>query len=248
MENIREERFAVRAHEVDFTNHLKVSSVFNYMQDAASAHADDINVGWKDLYKNGLLWVLSWVKVEFSGCPSFEDEIKIVTWPKDRYKLYSLRDFLMYDKKGEIFCKGATAWLVLNASTMRITDAKNLPIEIPYRRDMSAMESLPGKQSFNGDTGKEFSREAGYTDLDLNQHVNNAKYIEFITDCFPQEHHIEKRIKNIEVTFISETKYGETIDILIKSDGESNFAELKNRDSGKQVLQAKMEWEKKTNA
>ena len=56
MQTFWEDNLKVRAYDVDFKNKLKVSSIFNYMQDAASSHADNLNVGYKQLLKEELFW------------------------------------------------------------------------------------------------------------------------------------------------------------------------------------------------
>lgn len=63
MNNIYQETKTIRAYDVDFNNKIKISSVFNLLQDVASVHADLLGLGFKDLYKLDLGWVLSWVKL-----------------------------------------------------------------------------------------------------------------------------------------------------------------------------------------
>jgi acyl-ACP thioesterase len=48
---------------------------------------------------------LSWVKLEFISHPKFTDEVKIQTWGKKQYKLYSLRDFLMFNDSDEVITR-----------------------------------------------------------------------------------------------------------------------------------------------
>ena len=49
MELFWEEIFHIQAHDIDFKNKLKVSSIFNFMQDASSVHAGKIGVGYDQL-------------------------------------------------------------------------------------------------------------------------------------------------------------------------------------------------------
>jgi hypothetical protein len=44
-----EETKTIRAYDVDFNNRIKISSVFNLLQDIASVHADKLGLGYKDL-------------------------------------------------------------------------------------------------------------------------------------------------------------------------------------------------------
>ncbi len=241
-----EEVFKVRAYDVDFKDRLKASSVFNYLQDIASAHASDLNCGWEELKKLELFWVLSWIKVEFNSYPHFEDNIKIKTWPKGRYKLYALRDFLLYDERENIFCRASSAWLLLNAKNKRITDIKNLPVQFPYQPDNHAIKDLPEKIKFENNRESVFERAVSYTDIDLNLHLNNAKYVEYLMNCYPLEFHESNCLNSITMSFNSEMKYEEVIEISVSNINDDNrlqYVEAENKNTGRQAFQAVVKWE-----
>ncbi len=245
MQTFLEETHKVRTYDVDFNNRLKVSSIFNYMQDIASSHADSLNFGYKDLKDAGLFWVLSWVKVQFDNYPKFEDTFTIKTWAKGKYKLYALRDFLLSNEKNEILCKATTAWLLINAGNKRISDLKNLPAYRPTTENDHALTDLPSK--FTEENKKEtvFNKHIGYSNIDINQHVNNEKYVEFILDCYTEEYHIQNQIKTITLSFLSETKYDDWLEIYLtknSSDKNVHFIEGINQKNQKPVFQSLIEW------
>ena len=110
----------VQAHDVDFKNGLRLDSLFMYLQDIAAAHADKLNLGYTSLIEHNYAWVLSWAKAEIATLPQFGEEIRIRTWPKRKYKLYSFRDFLIYNSKDETIIKVTTAWLpIMPSVTMK---------------------------------------------------------------------------------------------------------------------------------
>ena len=208
-----EESLKVRAYDVDSNNRLKLSSFFNYMQDVASAHADNLNVGWKALQTEGLFWVLSWMKIDFENYPKFEDVIKIKTWPKGKYKLYALRDFILSDGNLEIYGKASSAWLLLNLQTKRINDLNKFLINIPYSPNDHALNVLPEKINLENSKETFLYKQVDYTDIDINEHVNNAKYIEYIQNCYDLDFHKNYKIKSLTVSFNSETKFGDKLEL-----------------------------------
>lgn len=248
MQSYLEESFRVRTYDVDFKNQLKVNSIFNFMQDVASEHAKNLGLGWEDLQDAGLFWALSWVKIEFLDYAKFEDTIKVKTWPKGKYRLYALRDFLLSDGQGKIFCRAATAWLLVNVKSKRVNDLKNLPKDIPYLSNEHALTDLPEKISIESKKESVFKKNIVYTDVDMNLHVNNEKYIEYILNCFSQEYYQENNIKSLQVSFLSETKYGDELEInvnKINPGRETHFVEALNLNNGsKQVFNALVEWKK----
>jgi medium-chain acyl-[acyl-carrier-protein] hydrolase len=236
----------IQAHEVDFRNRLRIDSLFILLQDTAASHADSLDLGYSSLIKHNLAWVLSWVKVKIDSFPGFGDEIRTRTWPKKKYKLYSLRDFYIYNKNEDIICRATTAWLPINIITKRIIDTASLPAPINYQEKESAINELPHKVTET--ENKEFilSKKVRYTDLDLNQHVNNIRYIELIMDSFPVEHYEKFILNEIEVNFISESKYDDEIEIYKNKDSSEIYSIIggENKENSKRIFHARLKWNK----
>ena len=244
MNKFFESKKIIQAHEVDFTNHLRIDSLFILLQDTAAAHADSVNLGYSSLIEHDLAWVLSWVKVKIDSFPGFGEEISTRTWPKKKYKLYSLRDFYIFNKKDDIICKATTAWLPINIKTKRIIDTSGLPAPINYQAEESAINELPKKVIEIDNNNFVLSKKVRYTDLDLNQHVNNIRYIELIMDSFPVGHYEKFFLNEIEVNFISESKYNDEIEIFESKDSTElhSVIEAKNKESAKIIFHAGLKW------
>ena len=71
MNPIWETALKIRAFDVDANNRLKVSTIFDYFQDAASNDAERRNFGYEVFIPMGLFWVLSWMKIEAISCQSW---------------------------------------------------------------------------------------------------------------------------------------------------------------------------------
>jgi medium-chain acyl-[acyl-carrier-protein] hydrolase len=81
------ECYKLRTFDVDLTNHVKISSIFNFMQESAANSADSLGFGYDQLIDEQLFWVLSRTKIEFNSLPSLGDEIRIETWPRGLDKI-----------------------------------------------------------------------------------------------------------------------------------------------------------------
>ncbi len=180
MKSLWETSLNIRAFDVDANNSLKVSAIFDYFQDTAANHAENLKVGYTDLIPKGLFWVLSWAKFEFIDYPKFMDEINIQTWGKKQYKLYSMRDFLMLDKGDNVLCKASTAWLLLDAKSLRPKIMPQLFPDVVFIEEKSSLDDLPEKFPEFPQTEKIYTKEIKYSDIDLNKHANNAKYLELL--------------------------------------------------------------------
>ncbi len=242
MNEFYEETKTIRAYEVDFNNRLKINSIFNLMQETAAAHADLLGLGFNDLMPHNLAWILSWAKVEIEKYPRFTDTVKIKTWPKEKFKLYSLRDFIFFDEIENQLIKATTAWLPVNIKTKRITDTGSLPQTINYQPDTAALTAYPKKIIHTAAKETALVKTIKYSDLDLNHHTNNTKYIELISDSYTEEFHQNNFIIKLTVSFTSESFYDDEIEVGIAKEVNSDIVSGINKQNNKPVFQASVEW------
>jgi len=245
MNPIWETTFRIRAFDIDASDRMKVNAILDYFQDAASIDAERLNFGYTKFVPMGLTWVLSWAKFEFSSYPNFIDEVKIQTWGKKQHKLYSIRDYLMFDSKDEIICRGTSAWLLLDSKSLRPKILPQIFPEIKMHDSVDALSDLPQKIFSSSKTKEIYKTQIRYSDIDLNQHANNAKYVEFMLDCFNKEFHREHTINSLTVSFNAESKFGDEIQLSKGREKEyplTHFVEAKNLNTEKIVFQAFVEW------
>lgn len=232
--------------DIDFANRLKIHALFNYIQNAASAHAEQLNLGYQAMQAAGLFWVLSWVRVELDGYAHYQEEITVTTWPKDRYRIFSLRDFHFSTAEGQVFCRARSAWLPVEAGSKRVVSLDRLPRAVPYNPDRSALEDLPARIPDAENLEDVYEHQIRYSDLDLNQHVNNARYVELLLNCYPPEFHRNNRLRALTFSFQSESRYGDRLILARGADPQTaNRHQIAARqaENDRAVFQALVDWE-----
>ena len=70
MQPIFECSLRVHAGDTDSAGKLRVSSVFNHIQNVAAIHAEGLGVGSEEMLKQRMFGVLSWARSEVAGFPS----------------------------------------------------------------------------------------------------------------------------------------------------------------------------------
>lgn len=74
--------YEVDVSHVDFSQRLKLSSLFIYFQDLAVLHAENLGIGMKSmLEKHNAIWVLARMRVDINRYPVWGEKITIETWP-----------------------------------------------------------------------------------------------------------------------------------------------------------------------
>lgn len=246
MQSVWNEEILIKSYEVDHNKKLKLNSLFNYMQEAAYNHACSLGAGYEDLINQGFFWVLSRVKIKILKYPEWEEKISLETWPKGINRLFAHRDFIFMDESNEKIALATSAWLVLDSDNMKPQKVQTLPFSLPDNDGKYALLDELGKLESQDIFDFENERTAVYSDIDVNQHVNNAKYVEWILDCFSEESYLNKRLKSLQLNFISQTRLGERIILKRGSYNENSsisYIEAVNKESSNKIFQAIIEWE-----
>jgi acyl-ACP thioesterase len=208
---IHKEEFRVRAYEMDASGRASVSTICNYLQEVAGNHATALGVAVDELFKKNMTWVLSRLHVQIERFPFWREIIQIETWPSGRHGKFATRDFLIYDQKHRPIVRGTSSWMILDLKSQHPITMPDFmtKIAIPEReraiKDQFPKLPLPGKTPIE----KQFDVRLG--DLDINQHVNNVKYIEWTLESIPLAEWRNKQLTSLEISFRAETKYGESI-------------------------------------
>jgi acyl-ACP thioesterase len=62
-----------------------------------------------------------------------------------------------------------------------------------------------------------------YNDLDVNCHLNSMKYIDHVMDTFPLDYLRSYQVKRVEIAYVAEGHWGDTLRIYHTADGEQHY-------------------------
>lgn len=206
------DRFRVRAGELDDRWRLRPSSLCDYLQEAAAAHAHALGVSVAALHPRGLTWVLSRFHVRAAFYPAWRGEVVVETWPSAVSGLFALRDFRVLDAGGSQLAAATSSWMVIDI-------VKRKPVPLPDFI-LSIHGPSPGRaldDSFYGlpqlPEPAEWSPvlEIRRADLDLNRHLNFVKIIELGLEAVPPEVREGRELRDLEVAFRAEGWLGDRV-------------------------------------
>jgi len=244
--NVWQEVLPVRFGAIDKSDRLTLNAVFQFFQEAAISHAENLGVGREDMARTGQAWILSRMSVIVNRRPKYTETVTVRSWPRGFEKLFALRDYQIKDKDENAVVSARSAWLIVDIEKRR-------PL-----RPQSVMELLPlneGLEAVTADAGavtglaerdnlqKIAEKKALYTDLDFNGHVNNISYIKWIEDNLDPQILLNAEKMRLDINYLSEILGGEDIDILSAPiDGTDNaFAFVgQKRESGQAAFKAEI--------
>lgn len=201
-------------------------------QEAAWEHAQRFGVDFTESESN-LYWVLHRLGIRFYRPPKWTEEITITTWPSRIVRLSAMREFEVRTKEGDLVVDASSAWLVMSDSSPRPVKPERLLsaewTEESWRFDlpMSRTEEIADPTRLTSDAEWHAVRQS---DTDRNAHVNNARYLQWMSDWAPRTVGIERSGTLSGVfSFTNETRRGQLFTVI--SDGEIAEVWVRDRDT-----------------
>jgi len=244
--NVWRETYQIRSYEVDCCDRLSILSIFNFMQEAASRHAEALGVSIHQLLAENYTWLLSRLNLKIAAYPGWKNQIQVSTWPSGTQQLFALRDFELQDHSGQTIAAAVSAWLVIDL-------AKRRPVRIgPFVERLRPIEGghiLPDrldKLAPLGDHTYEKNFVVRHADLDINQHANNVSFVEWVLESVPAAVLNTRVPVEIEINFLAEAFYDDQIRAACHpcNQQQSEFRHsLIRRQDGRELARARTTWQ-----
>lgn len=237
------EEYTIRSYEADAQGKATMPLLCRLMQESASNHAERLGFGISWLAENNFAWFLTRQLVVMETYPKLGETIQVLTWPKGRDRLLWYRDFKILDGSECVIGKAVTAWLVIDLDRRRPRRTDTLPPLHPPNDVESALPRRPGKVAALSEGTPSHSIRVGYRDLDVNEHVNSARYVEWILDAFDAEFHKSHRLGELEVNYLAEALCDDELSVRHESVDNQTFLHSLVRDGdGLELCRARTLW------
>jgi acyl-ACP thioesterase len=201
--------FQIYGFDVDHNNRISISKLLCMMHETAWSHVDFLRKGWRELHDEGLFWALGKLHLKINNLPRWNDKIRIETWAKERESIIFLRDYEVFAESGELLCCAISEWMLVDYRLNKIVRMERLNTHLDYPEGRATFEGrVPKLQRVNFPEQPVFHTVV-LSDLDMNQHVNNASYVRWIVDQFPYDFYKQHQIKEVVVNYTNQLKSGE---------------------------------------
>lgn len=238
-----QDHFTVRSYEVDVSGRCTLPQVANYFQEAAGKHADALEFDISHLQAKGLTWVLYRMHIKMDEFPKRWEEVTVQTWPSSGDGIRAFRDYELKTAGGKRIGVGISQWMVLDINKRR-------PVRMPKEvlkmgLDVESHLLEVDKSPFPKMENSEFNAilQVGRQDLDMNNHANNVKYIEWMISYLPNDVTRSKKCCSINLQYHSECSLMDTIEVKTEQIEEGKFLHnIEDSVKGKLLAEAVSIW------
>lgn len=208
-----EKEYHVHVYETGPDGKLNLYSLFNYFQDIASEHAVKLGYGRDDLLEHNNFWVLSRIYAETGELPAWGDRVKVTTWPRGVDKLFALRDYDVRDCEGKLLCSATSSWLIIDKTSRKIKRPDN--ILSSFKAESEFLNPLPRNANkldpVDGESVITSRFRVRVSDLDINLHTNNVRYLKWVIDTLSPGFIINNIPVFTEINYLAESRFDDEI-------------------------------------
>lgn len=213
MGDVREEAFRACTRDVDRNDGITAAAVFDFFQEVAANHAEELGVGNAWLRDRGLAWILSRMSVEVDLRPGRGSGYLVRTWPRGTDKIFAVRDYELVAPDGRTAARGRSAWLIVDVAAQRPRRPEAFAAGLPLNEGRDALAGGAAALKAREGLLPAGRRSASYSDIDYNGHVNNARYVQWAQDVLPVADQEAARSFRVDVNYLAEVRPGQALDL-----------------------------------
>ena len=198
-----EKEFYLRTSDFDCRMDLQPSAVLDLFQDVAGEHARVLGIGRDTMLEKNLIWVIVRARYRVLRMPHQFDRVRVKTWPLPPRRSIFQRDYRIADAGGDVLVVGSSEWVVIHSERRRLMPIGDVyPLKDGFLEEHSFPDGVSRLPDFDAPGGVAVTPR--FTDLDVNGHVNNIKYANYIMDAIgPTD---AERVREFEIEYHREVR------------------------------------------
>ena len=211
MEPLFTQEYEVTDIAVDCYGRMKPSMILFLAQEVAGRHCNLLSVDYDTLAAKRMFWAVTRHRVQITRMPVRGETIHIETWPMPTTRVAYPRSVIAYDAQGNECFRAISLWVLM--------DLDKRSMILPSKSGISVVGTLRGLEldTPNGLVAKDLRchqhRSVCFTDLDRNGHMNNTKYLDWISDLLPSQFHENHQPREMTVCYFSESREGQSLQL-----------------------------------
>ncbi|KAF3438625.1 hypothetical protein FNV43_RR21388 [Rhamnella rubrinervis] len=222
----------IRSYEVGADKTATLESILNLLQETALNHvwvSGLLGNGFgatHGMVRNKLIWVVTRMQLQVDQYPIWGEVMEVETWVGASGRHGMRRDWLLRSlATGQVYACATSTWVMMNQDTRRLS---KMPEEV--RAEISPWfiekkHSTPEKIMKLGNNAKyiNHSLKPKRSDLDMNHHVNNVKYVGWMLETIPEVFLESHQLTSITLQYRRECGSSDTVQSLCEPDDEDGI-------------------------
>lgn len=211
MEKIFTQALELRACDCDMGGAWLPGALLTCMQETAGLHAAMCGLSRNEMDSMGLAWMLSRTRVEMQRVPRIGEKISVETYPTPAKHMFFPRSHIFHGENGETLGCASSLWVVIDIAARRIARGEAVAARLPRNDEMPMAAGMPAAARPLEENAVSGVITPRFTDMDVNGHVNNAKYLDWCCDALGMDAMCQSCIMSFDVNYDAEIRPGAEI-------------------------------------
>ena len=209
------EKMLIRTANCDFNGTWRMSDILLTMQEVSGMHSELLGVGRAALIEKNLVWVLSRSEVKMARYPKIGETVTVETFPMANRRWFFPRYFIIYDEADQIIGCASSIWVLMDFKERKMAAPDAALPFLPDNSDLTVPLNFPGNIADVEGEARAEKRMPVYTDLDINGHVNNTKYADWLLDTIGIERMKGRKIAHLLIHYSHEVLPGNELALML---------------------------------
>ncbi|WP_315010308.1 acyl-[acyl-carrier-protein] thioesterase [uncultured Streptococcus sp.] len=209
----------------DMNGHIKLPDVILLSLQVSGMQSIELGVSDKTILEDyNLVWIITEYDIEVARLPRFAEEITIETEALSYNRLFCYRRFTIYDETGQELIHMMATFVLMDRDSRKV-HAVEPEIVAPYQSDFDKkLIRGPKYESLDEPISKDY--HVRFYDLDMNGHVNNSKYLDWIFEVMGADFLTQYIPKKINLKYVKEVRPGGVITSAVERTGLESKHEI----------------------
>ena len=223
----------------DMNGHIKLPSLILLSLQVSGSQSAQLGVSDKEiLEKYNLVWIITEYDIDVIRLPRFAEEITIETEALSYNRLFCYRRFTIYDESGQAIIQMLATFALMDRDSRKVHSV-DPEMVAPYQSEFSKkIIRGPKYTDLDNPTSKDY--HVRFYDLDMNGHVNNSKYLDWIFEVMGADFLMDHIPQKINLKYVKEVRPGGMITSSYELDGLQSCHQVTSQ--GVVNAQALIQW------
>ena len=209
----------------DMNGHIKLPDVILLSLQVSGMQSIELGVSDKTILEDyNLVWIITEYEIEVVRLPRFAEEITIETEALSYNRLFCYRRFTIYDEAGQDLIHMMATFVLMDRDSRKV-HAVEPEIVAPYQSDFDK-KLIRGPKYANLEEPISKDYHVRFYDLDMNGHVNNSKYLDWIFEVMGADFLTQYIPKKINLKYVKEVRPGGVITSAVERTGLESKHEI----------------------
>lgn len=197
----------VECQEADYKGNYRISALFSKLSDLATQNAIKVGI-WNPELGDHYGFVLSKETMVLKRPIKVDEKIVLHTRAADRKRIQFIRNYWVNDENGDEIAAMYSLWTLIDLKNRRIIKPEKVGIVMPELKPYQYTIESYHEIKKDLELTYVMKRQVLYSDVDVNQHMNNSRYIEWALDAIAMEVFDNKYFSEVSVFFKKEMAPG----------------------------------------